>query len=107
MLNDDGLLEDLITNISGSPLQGKPYNLTMMYGGAYIDEETNEMSSTNLIYAISDEGKIKGYRTEDMLEVFNNDNMFYSGTMPASEQPGTFVKDPKGNLNFSNTGVRY
>ena len=24
MLNDDGLLEDLITNISGSPLQGKP-----------------------------------------------------------------------------------
>ena len=65
MLNDDGLLEDLITNISGSPLQGKPYNLTMMYGGAYIDEETNEMSSTNLIYAISDEGKIKGYRTED------------------------------------------
>lgn len=107
MLNDDGLLEDLITNISGSPLQGKPYNLTMMYGGAYIDEETNEMSSTNLIYAISDEGKIKGYRTEDMLEVFNNDNMFYSGTMPASEQPGTFVTGPTGNFYFSNTGVRY
>lgn len=107
MMNDNGMLYDLMTSLSGAPMEGKPYNLTPMYCGAYIDTETNEPATTNLLFAISDAGKIKGYRTEDMLEVFNNDNLFYGGAMDASEQPGTLVTGPIGNFYFSNSGARF
>lgn len=107
MMNDDGMIHDLISTLSGAPMQGKPHNLVMMYSGAYIDTETNKTATTNLLFAISDAGKLKGYRTEDMQEIFNNDNLFYSGTMPASERPGTLVTGPTGNFYFSNSGVRY
>lgn len=107
MVGDNEMLKNLISGISGSSLQGKPYNLSFLYSGAYIDPESNDMTYGNLLYAISDKGQIKGYRTEDMFEIFNNDNLFYGGTMPATEQPGTLALGMIGNFYFSNTGVRF
>ena len=106
MVSEDVMLQDLISGVSGSPLQGKPYNLSFMYSNDYIDPETNEMETANMLFAMSEGGEIKGYRTEDMFEVFNNDNMFYSGVMPASERPGALVAGALCNFYLSNTGVR-
>lgn len=102
----DVLLEDLISGVSGSSLVGTPYNLQFLYNGAYIDPETNDMAATNILFAMSSEGQIKGYRTEDMQEVFNNDDMFYSGTMPSTERPYAIVGGYIYHYYFSNTGVR-
>lgn len=105
LLNDDGLLVDLISGISGTSLQGKPYGLSMLYDGWYINTETNAMDHGAQVFVMTDAGQIKGYLTEDMSELFNNDNLFYSGTMPANERIGNFVDGPIFNLVLSNTGV--
>ena len=106
MVSEDAMLQDLISGVSGSPLQGKPYSLSFLYGGDYVDSETNEMETANMLFAMSENGEIKGYRTEDMFELFNNDNMFYSGVMPASERPAALVAGGLCNFYLSNTGTR-
>lgn len=98
--------QDLMKGITGTSLAGKPMALSVLYNGEYIDTETNETAATTILNVTTDKNVYKGFRTEDMKEVFNNDNLFYSGTMEADEQPYLFVKSFYRNFYFSHTGVR-
>lgn len=98
---------DLMKQITGQPLSGKPENIAVIYNGEYIDTETNTPSSGNILNICTQDGSYKGFRTEDMKEVLNNTNLFYSGDMPANERPYNFVKSMFLSFYFSNTGVRY
>lgn len=98
---------DLMKQITGQSLSGKPENIAVIYNEEYIDTETNAPASGNILNVFTKDGTYKGFRTEDMKEVLNNTNLFYSGDMPATERPYNFVKSMFLAFYFSNTGVRY
>ncbi len=101
------LSSDLIERYTGEALQGKPLNLTTFYNGEFIDPVENVTSSGNIVYAFTQNGKFKGFRSEDFAEVFQNDNLLYSGSMPADETPYSFAKSIFCTLFFSSKGIYY
>lgn len=105
LYNETGLSADLIEGYTGEALQGKPLNLTTFYNGEFIDPIENVTSSGNIVYAFTQDGKFKGFRSEDFTEVFNNDNLLYSGVMPADETPYTFAVSLFSTFFFSSKGV--
>lgn len=106
MLNDTEPLHNLMESLTGSALSGKPLNLSVIYNAEYINPDKNETDVANLLHVTTQGHVYKGFRTEDLKEVFNNDNLFYSGTMEATEQPCTFVQSFYRNFYLSNTGIR-
>ena len=106
MYGNDGLVANLMERFSDGPLPGKPRNISMVYSGEYIDPDTRETASANLINIFTEENVYRGFRSEDMKEVFNNSNLFYGGDMPAGEMPYILFRTPNYTAYFSNTGIR-
>lgn len=106
LYNNNRLSSNLMTSIVGSPLKGKPRNISIVYSGEYIDPDKNEAESTNLVHIFTEDNIYKGFRAEDMKEVFNNSTLFYSGEMEPNEEPYTIFRAPNHTVYFSNTGIR-
>lgn len=85
-------MPDLMEQMLGAPLAGKPYNLCTYYNGEYINPDDNETGCANFVYVFTEDKIIRGFRAEDMLNVWDNDNLLYSGPMDAGEQPCTFFR---------------
>lgn len=105
-LYNNKLSNNLMTSIVGSPLKGKPRNISILYSGEYIDQDKNETASTNLVHIFTEDNIYKGFRAEDMKEVFNNSTLFYSGEMEPNEEPYTIFRSVFHSVYFSNTGIR-
>lgn len=106
LYGNDGLVSNLMARFSDGALRGKPRNLSVVYSGEYIDPDANATASTNLVHVFTEENVYRGFRSEDMKQVFSNSNLFYGGDMPAGEMPYILFRTPNYTTYFSNTGIR-
>lgn len=103
---NEELMSDIIAGNTGASLQGKPYNLSILYNGEYVNPDNDEMAYENFVHITTESGDYKGFRSEDMREIFNRDNLFYSGAMDANEKPCGFIGGMMYMFYLSNTGIR-
>lgn len=106
MINANGVAGNLMTNVVGSPMQGKPRNLSVIYSGEYIDTDINKTAVANMIHLFTEKNDYRGFRTEDLKQTFDKSNLFYSGTMEESEQPVAMINVVFCVGYLSNTGLR-
>lgn len=105
--NSDGeFMQNLLTNVHGSPLPAAPQNLSTAYAHCYIDTERNEPASANLVTVTTQDGRIWAMRTSDLKPVLDNDNLLFT-EMGAEEQPYRIVSGYFGNYLISDQGIRY
>ncbi len=106
LYGNGGLATNLMERFSGESLKGKPRNLSLVYSGEYIDTDLNKTASTNLIHVFTEDNVYRGFRSEDMKQVFDNSNLFYGGDIPGTEEPYIIFRTPNYTAYFSNTGIR-
>ena len=85
VLTQDGLRPDLMAEMSGSALPGKPLGMSVVYSNGYINEENQQMESANMLHVTS-ENDYRGFRTEDLQQVFDLSTLMYS-PLEADEMP--------------------
>ena len=98
-------MPNLMEAMLGAPLEGRPYNLCTYYNGEYINPDNNETDCANFIYVFTEDKILRGFRAEDMMEIWTNDNLLYSGTMAADEQPSTFFRTIFSHAYVANKGI--
>ena len=96
---------NILTKKYGSPLTGKPRNISIAYVGEYIDTGTNETTQGDIIHILTEDNVYQGLESEELSEVFNNNTLFYAGNMNG-EQPYTIIRSAWSTVYFSNTGIR-
>lgn len=103
---DDKMGENLLTEMDGAPMAGKPLALDINYNAWYINPDDDKMASTNTVTVITDRKQIAVKRTADLKTVFDRSNLLYD-TMDADEQPYGLVNTVMGNICYlSSKGVR-
>lgn len=103
---NDELMTDVIEVGTGAPMKGKPCNLSILYNGEYVDPESNELAMDNFVHVTTESRDYKGFRSEDLTEVFNRDNLFFSGPMDDNEIPYGYFMAYFCQCYISNTGIR-
>ena len=104
LFNQNGLRENLMKELLGASLSGKPRNLCVTQNHPYIDEETQKMGVANMVHVFTDKNEFRAFRTEDMVEVFNRSNLLFEG-MGADEAPCSMLRSTFGIYYVSNKGV--
>ncbi len=79
ILAGDVLNEDVLAGIEGAPLSGAPLNLSFTYGNCYINDESQEMEGANMVHVFTEDATYRGYRVEDMKQIFNEENVRFDG----------------------------
>lgn len=103
LLTQDGLQENLITTMLDAPLAGKPLGMSLIYSNGYINEDNQQLESGNVLHVMT-ESDYRGFRAEDMGEVFNRSNLMFDA-MPADETPLTMIQDANGAVLMTNKGL--
>ena len=70
---DGGMAENIITNVTGSPLQGKPKTLSYLNDFSYLNEETGEKDINFLMIPLSEQGLLT-FNMTDMSIARNYEN---------------------------------
>ena len=104
LLMPDGLNENLMEKALGTPLSGKPIGMSIIYKNGYINEETLEMDDANMLHVMT-ESDYRGFRTEDLLQVVNLNNLTYDGALPSGEHPLTMVQYSNGIVMMTEAGI--
>lgn len=104
LYNQNGLRENLLEELLGTPLAGKPENLCVTQNHPYIDEETGKMATANMVHVFTDKHEFRAFRTEDMVEVFNRSNLLFEG-MGDDEIPGAMLRTTFSIVYLSNKGM--
>lgn len=78
LVSTKGFRADLLTEKYGAPLEGKPVNLSVVYGQGFIDEESLDVSYCKAVEVFS-EKDFRAFRAEDFAEVHNKESIFYGG----------------------------
>lgn len=100
----NGLSEDVILGLYGEAVQGRPTNISVTYNSSYIDEETQEMASTNMVHVFTDANKYQGFRTEDMAKIFDETTVRFDG-LAENEIPYTAVRAYMMNFFLTSEGL--
>lgn len=103
--SSDTFMENVITNVHGEPIQGVPQNLSTAYNHGYIDDNTNEMASSNMVTVTTKDGKIRVMRTSDLKIVMDNSSLLFS-SFEEGEVPYRIISFFWINMLTSNKGVR-
>lgn len=103
LLTQDGLRSDLLTEMQGVPLDGKPLGMSIVYASGYINEDNQQLESGNVLH-VSSEDDYRGFRTEDMGEVFNLSNLAYT-PFEAGEVPLNMIEDISSIYMATNKGI--
>lgn len=104
LLTQDGLVENLMTSVTGLPLSGKPQSLSVVYGNGYIDDETLEMSSTNMVHVFAEQD-YRAFRTEDMCQTFSRENVMFEPI--ADDEIFYTIIQPNSITCLTSQGVYY
>lgn len=91
LYNQNGLRQNLMKELLGTSLAGKPRNLCVTQNHPYIDENTLKMGAANMVHVFTDKNEFRAFRTEDMVEVFNRSNLLFDG-MAADEAPCSMLR---------------
>lgn len=103
LLTQDGLRSDLLTEMQGAPLEGAPQGMAIIYASGYINEDNQQLESGNVLH-VSSEKDYRGFRTEDMGEVFNLSNLAYS-PFATDEVPLNMVENISSIYLATNKGI--
>ncbi|MGM9701226.1 MAG: PKD-like family lipoprotein [Prevotella sp.] len=100
--------DDLITQIEGQPLQGKPLGIYPNYQMNYINPDNDKVESTNAITVTTDAKVIHISRVADFKTIYTRDNICYD-TMASGEQPyATYLSATFGyTLMLTSNGLYY
>ncbi|MCI6618482.1 MAG: PKD-like family lipoprotein [Prevotella sp.] len=102
-----GFSEDVLKNVDGAALKGKPLTMSMEYDMCYINTETDAMDKANAIAITTQNKQILMSRTTDMKPIFDNGNLMFD-PMDDSEVPyGFLYTQTMGHYYFSTSGLRY
>ena len=95
---------DILANMDGEPMSGKPLTLCPVYSTAYIDDETDQMTYDNAICITTDKGGLRVSRATDFKQVLGRSNIEYE-EMDADEQPYAFFSTAFYNCMSTNKGL--
>ena len=78
LITNSGFSTDILTKMSGEPMNGTPLSLAMVYQQQYVNPDNNQMELTNMlnIFTTAD---YRAYRTEDMKQIFDYSTICYAG----------------------------
>ena len=97
--------DNLVTQIMGAPLSGRPVALYPNYGKYYINTDNDEIESANAITVTTDNHDVNIFRTSDFSAIFNRDNILYD-KMDTTEQPyATFLVEMGYTVLVTSTGL--
>ena len=103
LLLDDGRIgTDILVRTQGTPLQGKPRSLGIMYQRQMIDPDTHEKSRGHSIGIVTFDKKVNILRTSDMYLAFEHETLFYD---EPDDIPYKFLGCSGGHVYLSSTGV--
>lgn len=102
---DEKLIENVLTATLGQPMSGAPLMMSMSFDHCFINQSTNEMSSSNLMSVVTESGEYKSFNTTDMTVVLDRDNLLYY-EMDADEYPYAIQSGAWTNYLFTNKGIR-
>ncbi|MBQ8501115.1 MAG: hypothetical protein IJ494_02245 [Bacteroides sp.] len=102
---EEKLIENVLTAVLGAPMSGKPLTMSMCFSHSYVDANSNEMSSTNIVSVATEDNDFKTFSTTDLSVIFDKTNLLY-GEMEADERPYSIVSGMWTNYYFSSKGVR-
>ncbi|MCI6549791.1 MAG: PKD-like family lipoprotein [Prevotella sp.] len=102
-----GFSEDLLKNVNGTAMKGKPLRMSMEYDMCYINTETDAMDKANAIAITTQDKQILLSRTTDMKPIFDKTNLLFD-PMDEDEVPyGFLYTQMMGHYYFSTSGLRY
>ncbi len=78
---------NIISNMYGEAILGKPLNLSYIYNQGYIDEAAGGSAGAKAMYVFTDKDT-RAYNTEDMAEIITRNTLSYS-PLPQGETPCT------------------
>lgn len=82
MMQADGrMAADIISNMYGAPIGGKPRSLGMLYSRPMIDKVKDKKTYANCLGVVTYDGNANIYRAEDMAFVYDQTDMFYDPTV--------------------------
>lgn len=100
----NGLSEDILSGMFGSPISGSPTNLSVTFDHPYVEEETADMAGTHMIHVFTDANEYRGYRTEDLTLLFDNNSLRFDG-LDSDEIPYSMPHGMMSIFFLSNKGV--
>lgn len=104
-VNSGTFLQDVLTSVHGSPLEGAPEAISTTINQGFIDDDTHQTSVSNVLTVTTKRGQISVMRTSDLKEVFRNDNILFTH-FDEGEVPYKIVQCMWSNVLISNKGVR-
>ncbi len=101
------LAENLLQKIDGQPMPGKPANLCQIYDQNYINQDNDEIETTNGLI-VSSEKDFGIYRAKDMNRILDRTNIFFDDDPTDEVVYGTYsssfssmLLSSKGFYSFS------
>lgn len=104
ILGTEGLSENVVSEMYGEAIPGKPTNLAVTYDQCYVDEETTEQAGTNMMHVFTDASQYRGFRTEDLALIFDQTTLRFDG-LDADEIPYTMARGFMTIYFLTNKGV--
>lgn len=101
LLDDGRVVRDILQTTQGAALNGKPRSLGLLYGKAYVNEETLTKTNSHSLGVITESNIAKIYRASDMKELFNRSNMFFD---QVDDIPYKFLTTGGANIYYSSKG---
>lgn len=95
---------DLIANMDGKALQGKPMAMGPQYNAYYVNPDDDQMTATNLLYVTTESGNFRVARTTDLKSVFDRSNIKYE-EMSDTEYPCQFCSTEMYSGMMTNKGL--
>lgn len=96
--------ENIIANMDGGALQGKPQALGVQYNSYYINPDDDQMASANLVFVTTENGQFRIGRSTDLKNVFDRSNIKYE-KMDNQECPYLFTSTGMSNVMMTNKGL--
>lgn len=107
VLNEDGTLsQDVLLKTSGSAMAGKPLDLCIHYNSCFINDETNDMETTDAVSVTTDANNFAIYRTTDLQPIFDRSNVLFETMDPNEKVYGFTYTMMTGHIMFTSAGPR-
>lgn len=102
--NEDILSANLLEQVTGSSMKGKPVNMCVGYSIDYINPDNDELDNEHGLFISSDQKNFAIYRLTDLKTIFDRSNLLYE-EMPDDMMPsGIYTADMSVQM-LANNGL--
>lgn len=103
-VDNNSLVSNLLSNVSGISLKGVPCNLSVAYGANYLNED-EEATTAHSICVVSESGDFRLLRTTDLKCVKDRSNILYESMKP-DEKAYAMIRGGFSLFFVTDAGVR-